>query len=283
MAIHDQNYVRYEGALHDSGAWRVIAWTGFTTYWSFLRTKLVLLILWLGPLFFGGLVLLEYGVRGQLGQLTEVEAPSGGYVSFYLQVQAFSLAVLLMASGCGVVSEDLRYRTFQLYFSKPLGKLDYGVGKFLSLVMLGSLITVVPAVLLMGLRGAFFVQTEYFEPVMIQMLTGVGLSLAFTLVMCAIVTGLSSTTARTGYVVLSWIGVLLVPLILHGIVAIATNGSDMASLWSLTGNMLVVSDWLLVDAEFEGPRWAAPTVLFVATALGLGAMARRISSLEGVA
>ena len=284
MAIHEQNYVRYDGPIREGGAWRVIAWTGFKTYWSFLRTKLVLLFLWLAPLFFMGMALLEYALRGQLAAVQGAEVPSAGYVTFYLQVQVFSLAILLMASGCGVISEDLRYRTFQLYFSKPIQRADYAVGKFLSLVMLGSLITIVPGTLLALLRAAFYIRSEFFKPVLEQMAMGLGLSAVYTLILCAIVAGLSSTTARTGYVVLSWIGVLLVPLILSGIVAIATGDTDLAALWSLTGNMLVVSEMVLVpDHAFEGPAWVAPLVLALATAAGVAALARRISRLEGVA
>lgn len=284
MAIHEQQYVRYDGPIRESGAWRVIAWTGFRTYWSFLRTKLVLLFLWLGPLFFAGMTLLEYALRGQLANMVGDTAPSGGYIVYFLQMQAWSLAILLMASGCGVISEDLRYRTFQLYFSKPIARIDYAVGKFLSLVLLGGLITVVPAILLTVLRAAFFVQTEHFPAVAQQMAIGTGLSTLFLFVMCAVVAGLSSLTPRTGYVVLSWIGVLLVPVILSGIVAIATGDTEFAALWSLTGNMHVVSELLLTpDEAIEELGWIAPTVLAAATAAGLGALARRISRLEGVA
>ena len=162
MAIHEQNYVRYEGPLRQTGAWWVIARTSLRTYLSFLRTKLVLLALWVtGPLVAGVFVLVEYGLRGQMSQFTEVTAPSGDYVTYFLQTQAFSLAILYMAIGCGVISEDLRHRTFQLFFSKPLSRLDYAIGKYLSLVLLGSMITIVPAAMLAGLRGAFFAQSEF--------------------------------------------------------------------------------------------------------------------------
>jgi ABC-type transport system involved in multi-copper enzyme maturation permease subunit len=287
MAIHEQNYVRYDGPLRQSGAWRVIAWTGLRTHLSFLRTKLILLLMWLGPLFFAGLIFLEYTLRGQMGQLAgEMTAPDAGYVTAFLQMQIFSLAILLMASGCGVISEDLKYRTFQLYFSKPISRADYAVGKFLSIVLLGSLVTVLPAFLLAGLRSALFIQSEFFKPVLAQMGLGVALSALFTLIVCAIVAGLSSLTSRTGYVVLSWIGVLLVPLILSGIVAIATGGDTaLASLWSLTGNMLVVSDMVLgVEKEAgDAPLWVAPIVLSVVSVAGAAALVRRITRLEGVA
>lgn len=284
MAIHEQNYVRYDGALRDSGAWWVIARTSLRTYLSFLRTKLVLLALWVaGPLVAGVFVLVEYGLRGQLSQFTEITAPSGDYVTYFLQTQAFSLAILFMANGCGVISEDLRYRTFQLFFSKPLSRLDYALGKYLSLLMLGSLVTVLPATLLAGLRAAFYMQTDHFGLVAKQMAIGLGLSGFITLVMSAIVIGLSSLTPRTGYVVLSWIGVLMVPLILSGIVAIATDGAAWANLWSLTGSFLVASDMLLSEEAFDGPMWVSWLVLLGAAGLGIAALFRRIQRLEGVA
>ncbi len=284
MAIHEQQYVRYDGAIRESGAWRVIAWTGLRTYLSFLRTKLVLLFLWLGPLFFAGMSLLEYALRGQLQSMTGASEPNAVYIVYFLQMQVWSLAILYMTSGCGVVSEDLRYRMFQLYFSKPITRADYAIGKFGSLVLLGALVTVLPAIVVAAVRGAFYVQSEYFPVLATQMAMGVGLSGLFLAVMAAAVAGLSSTTSRTGYVVLSWIGALVVPLILSGIVAIATGDTEFAALWSLTGNMHVVSETFLTpDEAIENLYWVAPLILTLVAGGGIGALYWRISRLEGVA
>jgi len=115
------------------------------------------------------------------------------------------------------------------------------------------------------------------------MAIGVGMSALITFVMAAIVIGLSSLTSRTGYVVLSWIGVLMVPLILSGIVGIATDGAEWANLWSLTGSFMVASKSLLSEEVFDGPIWVAWAVLFGTMALGLFGLAQRIRTLEGVA
>lgn len=293
MAIHEQNYVRYDGPVHDRGAWWVIASTGLRTYLSFLRTKLVLLLLWLLPLLWGVFVFLEYTLRGA-GLTGDVAVPSSSYVSFFLQVQVLSVFVLLLASGCGVVSEDLRYRTFQLYFSKPIHRRDYAIGKYMSLVLLTSLVSIVPALLLTALRGALFLRTDVFKPVLTQMAIGSGLSLLYAAILCAVVAGISSLTRSQGTVVLSFLGVVVVPQILSLIVAIASGGAEgvtdwvtgtasPAHLWSLTGNMLIVSQWLLNGEIFDGHAWVAPVVLVLVTAAGLGALSYRISRLEGVA
>lgn len=292
MAIHEQNYVRYDGPLRTNRAWAVIAWSGFRTYLSFLRTKLVLLLLWLLPFLYCVFIFLEYTLRGS--GVGDAGVPPSSYVSFFLQIQVLSVFVLLLASGCGVVSEDLRYRTFQLYFSKPIARRDYAIGKFLSILLLTSLVSVIPAAILTLLRGALFIRSDVFKPVMVQMGVGVLLSLLFAGIMCSVVAGLSSLTRSQGTVVLSFLGVIVVPQILSLIVAIAGGGSEGASnwltgtaspahLWSLTGNMLIVSQWILNGETFDGPAWAAPLILAIVTAAGIGAMARRISRLEGVA
>lgn len=284
MAIHDQNYTRYDGVLRDSGAWWVIARTSLRTYLSFLRTKLILLGLWaVGPGIAIFLVILEYAVSGQVAKFTEPAPPSGNHIVYFIQAQAFSLAVLYAASGCGVISEDLRYRTFQLFFSKPISRPDYALGKYLGLFLLGSLVTVIPALIVGGLRIAFYLQNEFLKDVVGQIAIGIGLSFALNAIVTAIVVGLSSLTPRTGYVVLSWIGVVIVPLIMSGIVAVATGGADWAHLWSLTGNILVASKHLLTEETFDAPIWVSYVIPAVVTGLGIASMARRISKLEGVA
>lgn len=286
MAIHEQNYVRYDGPVREGGGIWTIGWTGFRVYTSFARTKLIIAILWLAsPIGAGILVMLEYILRGQMGQFGgEASLPEASWVVGFLQLQAYSLALLLMASGCGVVAEDLRYRTFQLYFSKPISRLQYALGKFTAIFLLGSMVTILPAIVVGSLRAALFIRTEFFQEMLIQVGTGVGLSVFITLVMCLIVMGLSSLTSRTGYVVLSWIALLIVPVMASGILAIAMPESDINSLVSITGNFSVLGDWLLTDEfEFEGPYWLAPITLVVLAGLGALATTLRIKKLEGVA
>ena len=292
MSIHDQNYVRYDGPIRESGSWAVIAWTGFRTYLSFLRTKIVLLFLWLLPLLYLVAAFLEYKVRST--GLAGTDVPPSSYVSIFLQLQMMSVVVLLLVSGCGVVSDDLRHRTFQLYFSKPIERIDYAIGKFLSLMLLTTLVSVGPALVVTGVRGALYIQDEVFKAVATDMMIGVGLSGVFSAVLCAAVVGISSATRSHGTVVLSFLGFIVVPQMISLIVAIATTGlggatswlgfeSTPSQLWSVTGSMLVVSEWVLSGETFEGPAFIAPIVLLAVFVGGLAAMQARISRLEGVA
>ncbi|MEC9441949.1 MAG: ABC transporter permease subunit [Myxococcota bacterium] len=286
MAIHEQNYVRYEGELVDRGAALNIAWTSFRVFLSFTRTKLLLLALWLLPI--GGIiaVFIEYSVRNsQLGAMADAagSAPGGGPMAVFIQMQIFSLAILYASSGCGVISDDLRYRTFQLYFSKPLEKYEYALGKFGGLFLLGSLVTLLPALFVGGLRLAFYARTDFVGELMLQSLSGLGILTGGTLVMSAMLMGLSSLTAHTRYVVLSWLGVIMVPILLSIIVSIAAEGTDAANLWSMTGNLWLVSQKLLTEDEVTVPLIAPLAILLGLGGAGVGMLARRIARLEGVA
>lgn len=284
MSIHEQNYVRYEGTLQDKGTSATIALATIRTFWSFTRTKLTILLMGLPTLVALILIFIEYSLRNsQLGALTNPQAPGTGATLFFMQAHIIGVAILFMASGCGVIADDLRYRTFQLYFSKPLKRWEYGLGKFIGLFCLGSLVSLVPTLLCVLLRIALFARTDYALAVAKQMtLTWLMLGFA-TAVMSAIVIGLSSLTSRTGYAILSWIGALIVPILITSIIQIATKGSDVANLWSIPGSIHLATR-ALIDAEpIAVPAFAPFLILLILAGAGIGAMSWRVSKLEGVA
>lgn len=52
-----------------------------------------------------------------------------GTLSTFLGVQLHVTALLLAVVAGGLIAEDRRTRAFELYFSRPLGALDYAIGK----------------------------------------------------------------------------------------------------------------------------------------------------------
>ena len=283
MAIHEQRYVEYEGPLKEGGAWWVLARTTIRLALSFLRTKLMILLTLIPSGIMVIAIFSEYAIRTRLAQGMGGEAPGPAGIGFYLQIELFSLALLFMASGCGVVSDDLRYRTFQLYFSRPVERWEYVVGKVLGLFMLGSIITIVPGVLLAAFRIVYFARTDFAEPIVEQTLVGLGLLVVVTAVVCAVVAGISAMTRRTGYAVLAWIGVLIVPMILGGILQLSTGGADWPMLLSLPGNVSLLVDGLLAETPPEVPLWAPALILGALGAAGLYGLYWRVHKLEGVA
>jgi ABC-type transport system involved in multi-copper enzyme maturation permease subunit len=283
MPIHEQEYVTYDGPLERSGAWWVFARTQFRLSLSFLRTKLLLLVLWIPVIVVLIGVLIEFALQGNIPMGEDGTTPGASATAWILQLQFFSVAILYMASGCGAVSDDLRHQTFQLFFSRPVERWEYTLGKFLGLFMLGSLVTLLPATLIGGLRLAYYAQTDLFKDIATQTATALSLSLVLTSLAAAIVLGLSSITKKTGYAVLSWIGVLLVPLILSTIVRITTEQPDMANLWSLNGNLMLIATSLMGAEAIEVPAWAPWLLLLTAGGAGIAGLVWRVNKLEGVA
>lgn len=280
MSIHDQNYVRYEGVIDSRRIWWTIATTTLSLFIKFLRTKLILIFLWIFPLVMGVLVFLEYAARAQ-GLASG--APGTEYVSLYIQGVTFSTILLFMASGGGVIADDLRYKTIQLYFSKPLKRIDYVIGKFLGVFILGSLVSIIPSFFVGAVRVAMYAQTEFLKTVAIDMALTLLIIIVVNALISIILVGLSSTSSRKGYVELSWIGVMVVPFVLSQIVGIATQDDSFARLWSLTGNIRLVSDWILGGNALEGILLISPLILIVAAIAGISALYWRVTKLEGVA
>lgn len=285
MAIHEQNYVLYEGPLRHTRPIWVIAYASLRMYLSQLRTKITLLFLLTMPLITAVLVFVEYTVRASILKETGAfdSVPNPNTVMVFVQFQLYSLVILLAASGSGVIADDLRYKTIQLYFSKPLGKLDYALGKFLGLFLLGSIITTLPALLLTIMRGAFFARTGHLLPVAGLMIGATVVVTIATALLTLIMMGLSSLSQNSRYVVLLWLGFILFPLILGSIIGGMNNSLDYFNLFGFPGSV-----WLIERMIFDNGDLEVPAILpFLVIALYSGAaffsVRRRITSLEGVA
>lgn len=286
MAIHEQKYISYDGPLKIGGAWWTFARMTFGMGSRLKRTWAMLVLLWIPVLFTLAAIFVEYGAREKMPQLQDLLGSGGlgaGGVSLVLQMQFFSAALLMMLVGCGAIAEDLRYQTFQLYFSRPVERWEYLAGKFLGLAGLCSLVTVVPGLLLGGLRATYFARTALGAEAFKQTAGGLAISVGITVLVCSIVLGLSSLTRRTGYAVLAFVGVLIVPQILAIIVALSAGNNDLANLWSLSGNIWLVTQFLLAETAPDVPIFAPFAILAGLTGLGVYAMFWRVHRLEGIA
>jgi ABC-2 type transport system permease protein len=184
VPIFGQGYRRWEGQL--SGRffrWWVIAKTGVNLTGQSKWLKRFVVLAWLPLLYY---VALFFAV-GQITEITPAEANSSilyGLFSFrfgneladaFVQdpakfrlpiwsvlihvlmryIQVFSVMIVVAIVGPRLVSEDLRTRALSLYFSKPLTRLDYVVGKLGVVAFWVGSVTLAPALVLYGLSIAF--------------------------------------------------------------------------------------------------------------------------------
>ncbi len=67
----------------------------------------------------------------------------------------FMMLMIMVVSGAGLISDDLKFNSLQLYFARPLAKRDYLIGKMAVLVFFLLSLTLLPGVLFILFKLVF--------------------------------------------------------------------------------------------------------------------------------
>src|SRR5262245_58063172 len=172
MPIFDQGYQHWQGQLSSSWwRWWTITRYGVRANFKSIWTKIVLFLALVPALLLAGAVALWGFVEQQSefiqpllaflrlpAELTSGpkafrEAVWSGLYGVFFSVQTFFCMILIVTIGPGLVSQDLRFNAMPLYFSRPLTRFDYFLGKFGVIAVYIGAVTVAPALLayLLGL------------------------------------------------------------------------------------------------------------------------------------
>jgi ABC-2 type transport system permease protein len=158
MAVHSHVFRPYEGARTALRTrWLVIARYALTEALSQKRT-IALLVASAFPLL-GGAVIIY--LHHNLEAIKILEIPVQSLIPidatfFYriLTIQCYLAFGLTAATGARVLVNDLRDNALPLYLSRPITRVEYVLGKATAIATLGSLVTWVPSLLLMGLQAS---------------------------------------------------------------------------------------------------------------------------------
>ena len=185
MPIHNLGYREWSGELESSySRWSVIAGIGIRRAWQSQWLRRVVLFAWVPGVVMGFLIfsyenvaqtgpreaamfeklielLIHTGNRSDIiegvlsqsaSEKTLIEHRHEFWCSLLLTLfQRSQLMLLIPIVGMiapGLVSQDLRSRAFLLYFSRPISKLQYILGKAATLFLYTSLITLCPGLVL---------------------------------------------------------------------------------------------------------------------------------------
>lgn len=152
MPIHDQSYRHYSGSREPAGrAWLTIASAGIRSMARKRKFLGLMLIAWIP--------FIVYAVRFYLSaNYSQVAAFLAADVSTYrgfFDSQALFILFIAIWSGAGLIANDKRANSLQIYLSKPLTRSEYVAGKACILVTFLMLVTWVPAMLLLLLHMLF--------------------------------------------------------------------------------------------------------------------------------
>ncbi len=175
MPIFDQGYQHWQGHLSGRGLhWWAITWRGVRTLFRsrWIRVAVIfslspclalaaVLVLW-GMIenrvsFIQPLLSLMRGLPEELRQKREAYRVMIWTLAFqfFFSAQITFMMILVALVGPDLISKDLRFNAIPLYFSRPLTRWDYFLGKLGVIGFFVGLVTVVPVTIAYVLGVAF--------------------------------------------------------------------------------------------------------------------------------
>lgn len=199
----------------------------------------------------------------------------------FMGLGSFFMILAMVWYGSGMISEDRRAGANLLYFSRPLTRFGYGLGKFLGLAFIGVIVLLIPAMIICFVAAFTSSDWVFVREEWDMVLKLFAFCCLWITVMSLVVLGLSSLVTRRTIALFMGLGVIFG---LH----IFSQFHDIAdlsalSLMSLFTNFSTVAAWLF---DKDGARhWnveASAWVLALTTLGSILLLSRGIKKMEVV-
>jgi ABC-type transport system involved in multi-copper enzyme maturation permease subunit len=320
VPIHSEGYRGWDGRRAPGALrWAVIASTGIRRTWKSKWLRRILFVAVLPTLFLAiPIFLFEQAIRDPqlwrgvvsfLQTLPQTESVGSVFSIDPLtatpeeinearhQVWAYLLLTLfrypqaiLMVLTIGIaapplISNDVRSRAFLIYFSRPITRLEYILGKMGTMFFFLAMITTLPAILLYTvgvlLSPSFDVIVATWDLPLRILLASVTLMLPTT----AVALMFSSTTSESRYAAFGWFSIWIIGYVTFGIVMVFAAASagqledpGWRSLLSPYHVLGIVQEWVFGLATTESMIAPAAVILTAVTCVSLGILFHRVSS-----
>jgi ABC-type transport system involved in multi-copper enzyme maturation permease subunit len=119
----------------------------------------------------------------------------------------FSLILVLVFAAAGLIADDLKHNSLQLYFARPLGKKDYILGKISVVAFFVLILTALPWLLLVVFKLIFAGSFKFLLAYPWLPLSILGYSALLTIFFGCYVLLLSASSRNTRYVIVLIFGV----------------------------------------------------------------------------
>lgn len=281
MPIHESTYSSWEGRiLERPRTWLIIARTGIRLAWK----KIVVLILFAATIPF----LIRAGQIYVSSKLPDaesitdiakmIEVDETLFMDF-MGTQMIVLLVLLAVCGAGIIANDRKFKALSLYFSRPVSFWDYVMGKFIVIFFYGSLITIVPALLLFVLQLLVTVEPSFFGDYYWVPFSILAQGVIVITVLSALLLALSSLAKGTRSAIVAFFSLITIPAFIAQLIS---SKKDIGWI-SVTRNLRQLSEVLYGQAApYRYPVWAAVAAWIVVVAVSVLVLKRRIKPTEVV-
>lgn len=276
--IHDQGYRRYGGGREPHGRrWWVIARAGLLARVKERRVIALLLAAWL-PFLVRAIQIYASANFQQVAFL----APTPQMFREFLDQQELFVFIVSIMIGAGLIADDRRANALQIYLSKPLTRVEYIAGKLITLAIVLTFVTWVPAILLLLLQILFagstkFLREHLFLIPAITLFAGVQVFVSSFAMMA-----LSSLSKSRRFVAMMYAGALFFTAAMYQALRAITTSSAWAVI-SPRDTMNVIADGIF---RIQGPRtiplYAAVIAIAVLIAASIWVLERRVRGVEVV-
>ncbi len=317
MAVHNLGYRPWSGTPASPWTrWCVITATGVRRSWQSRWLRRMLLFSWLPAVWFGaGFFLWEQSLlrpewRENLMPFLRRMPPSPaltavleGYAesdpglarhavwawllqSFFRYPQGVIMVLVVGLVAPALISQDVRSRAFLLYFSRPLTRWEYLLGKAGTIWAYLLLISTIPALCLYGLGVLLSPHLNVIEATWDLPLRILCASAALMIPTASLALCFSSLTQETRYAGFGWFALWILGWFTYGVLTSAEaigqpeDYTAVGSRWSylsLYHTLGQVQSWIFGFAEWRDVAGSA-LLLIVLTVVSLLVLLRRISA-----
>jgi len=285
MAVYTRKFQSYQGPAADP---RLRFWVlSRYAFGQWISSKFFLaffIVCLAAPIVAGILIYLRYNLPAlammnlQVAELVKIDA---NFFEVILEIQSGLGLFLAAVVGPGLIAPDLANNALPLYFSRPLARSEYVLGKLLVMVAFLSMLSWIPLLLLFLFQGSLAGLGWMVENWRIAAAIWVG-SWIWILALALLAVAMSAWVKWRPVAGLMIFGSFLVA----GGFATVTNAmlhTDWGNLINLLEMIKITWHWLFDNPKpADLPVWTAWPVLAVHGALCLWVLARRIRAYEVV-
>jgi hypothetical protein len=281
MPIYEQVYRSWQGhAISKVPAWFVIGRTGIRLLWK--KSMILLLLLSSIPFFFrAGQIYMVTRFDHTVDMLDESGqfAIDANFFLSFIKGQMFILILVMILAGAGIIANDRKFKALSLYFSKPLGFVDYIAGKFMVVSFYGGLVTFVPALLLFLVKVLISNDTVFLSAYFWIPISLIVYSALILITMGGMVLAVSASARGARSAAIMFFVVMTLPDLFRRVLTRLPE----TGLISITANLQQAGSLLLMTGpEHEYSRMLSLLVLTFVIALSLVVLIRKVRPVEVV-
>jgi ABC-type transport system involved in multi-copper enzyme maturation permease subunit len=287
MTIREKGYLHWDGELKQRRfPWWPISWLGIRM--AFKKKSFKFLLFSALVVAFGFLVFIFVteridDFRNMISSEGQIPELNPAIFKAYLSSGAmlFLLVMILLVGGAGLIADDLKFNSLQLYFARPLKKSDYLLGKANVLVFFLFLVTLVPGLLFILFKLLFAGSFQFLVTYPWLPLSVIGYSLFVTGFFCSYTLLISSLSKNRRYVSILMVAIYYFSDILFLFFFENLKKNPAFALFSIRANLQQVAAWFFkLKPAYAVPWYWSFLILLAVGAAAAVVLNRKVRSVE---